>query len=138
MWWYTVGRDRSIKVPLKSYVAKAYLLPAHFITQMRYAQCERKRPWLTHLVLMLSYLTMLVLIMFFLSKMASGPKIDWSVHIFGYLGHRRARRGQRPLPAQSTAEVVGAVRALTRIRLDVPRAASGRGSDRHHPEHPAP
>jgi quinone-modifying oxidoreductase, subunit QmoC len=85
MWWFTVGRDRSVKVPLKNYVTRAYLLPAHFMTQMRYAQCARKRPWLTHLVLMLSYLTMLVLIMFFLSKMASGPKVDWSVHVFGYL-----------------------------------------------------
>ena len=97
------GRDRSIKVPLQSYVAKAYLLPAHFITQMRYAQCERKRPWLTHLVLMLSYVTMLVLIMFFLSKMASGPKIDWARAHLRLSGHRRAGRGERPLLAQSTA-----------------------------------
>ena len=34
---------------------------------------------------MLSYVTMLVLIMFFLREMASGPSIDWRVHLFGYL-----------------------------------------------------
>jgi hypothetical protein len=36
-------------------------------------------------VLMLSYVTMLVLIMFFLRQMWSGPSIDWRVHVFGYL-----------------------------------------------------
>ena len=34
---------------------------------------------------MLSYVTMLVLIMFFLEYMWTGPKIDWRVHVFGYL-----------------------------------------------------
>jgi len=46
--------------------------------------CGRKRPWAIHLVLMLSYLTLLVLIMFFLRFMQSGPAIDWRVHAFGY------------------------------------------------------
>jgi nitrate reductase gamma subunit len=53
------------------------------MTQMRYAQCDRKRPWVVHLVLMLSYLTMLLLIMLFLGYMASGPEVDWRVHVFG-------------------------------------------------------
>ncbi len=60
-------------------------LPVHFFTQPKYQQCERKRPWAVHLALMLSYVTMLVLIMFFLHEMASGPAIDWRVHVFGYL-----------------------------------------------------
>jgi nitrate reductase gamma subunit len=50
---------------------------------MRFAKCDRKRPWVVHLVLMLSYVTMLVLIMFFLKYMASGPEVDWRVHAFG-------------------------------------------------------
>jgi nitrate reductase gamma subunit len=33
---------------------------------------------------MLSYVTMLVLIMFFLGSMQAGPGIDWRVHAFGY------------------------------------------------------
>ena len=45
----------------------------------------RKRPWVIHLVLMLSYVTMLILIMFFLKRMWAGPAIDWRVHVFGYL-----------------------------------------------------
>ena len=46
---------------------------------------RRKRPWAVHLVLMLSYVTMLILIMFFLKYMWAGPQIDWRVHVFGYL-----------------------------------------------------
>jgi hypothetical protein len=37
-----------------------------------------------HLILMLSYLTMLILIMFFLHRVQHGPAIDWRVHAFGY------------------------------------------------------
>jgi heterodisulfide reductase subunit C/quinone-modifying oxidoreductase subunit QmoC len=83
MWWFTVGRDTKVHVPPSAYVKKLYLLPMHFFTQMRYAKCEKKRPWVLHLVLMLSYVTMLVLIMFFLESMWSGPAINWSVHVFG-------------------------------------------------------
>ncbi len=68
-----------------SYLAALPQLPYQFFTQVRYRQCERKRPWAIHLALMLSYVTMLVLIMFFLYQMQSGPSIDWRVHTFGYL-----------------------------------------------------
>ncbi len=90
MWWFTIGRDslgqnRTIRVPITSYITKLPLLPLHFISQKRYAQCGRKRPWAIHLALMLSYVTMLVLIVFFLRFMQSGQEIDFRVHIFGYL-----------------------------------------------------
>jgi ferredoxin len=85
MWWFTVGRDKDVHISFGAYLRKAYELPFNFLTQARYAQCERKRPWLLHLVLMLSYLTMLILIMFFLGEMAAGPEVDWRVHVFGLL-----------------------------------------------------
>lgn len=85
MWWFTIGRDKSIHVPFWVYVKRVLLLPFHFFTQRKYAQCERKRPWAIHLALMLSYVTMLVLIMFFLGFMQAGPEIDWRVHVFGYI-----------------------------------------------------
>lgn len=85
MWYFTLGRDRDARAPLASYVAALYLLPLHFFTQRKYAQCERKRPWIVHLVLVVSYVTMLVLIMFFLRDMASGPQVDWRVHVPGLL-----------------------------------------------------
>jgi ferredoxin len=90
MWWFTIGREtsgrsRTMRLSAGSYLKSVYLFPLHFISQKRYAQCERKRPWAVHLALMLSYVTMLILIMFFLEYMWSGPTIDWRVHVFGYL-----------------------------------------------------
>jgi quinone-modifying oxidoreductase, subunit QmoC len=85
MWWFTIGRDKSIHVPFTAYIRHILLLPYHFLTQRKYAQCERKRPWAIHLGLVLSYVTMLILIMFFLGFMQSGPDVDWRVHVFGYL-----------------------------------------------------
>jgi heterodisulfide reductase subunit C/quinone-modifying oxidoreductase subunit QmoC len=85
MWWKTMGRDKSVKVPPHLYIAKIFSLPWNFMSQARYAKCDRKRPWAIHLVLMLSYVTMLILIMFFLERMAAGPGVDWKVHVFGLL-----------------------------------------------------
>jgi ferredoxin len=84
MWWLTTGSNRHIQVPFGVYVKKLYTLPLHFFTQRRYAHCETRRPWVLHLWLMLSYVAMLVLIMFFLSPMQRGPAIEWSVHGLGY------------------------------------------------------
>lgn len=85
MWWFTTGSGARVKVPIGSYLRTLYLFPLHFFTQRRYRECSETRPWLIHLILMLSYLTMLVLIMFFLRQMQQGPAINWSVHAFGYI-----------------------------------------------------
>ena len=84
MWWFTMARQK-LQIPWSAYLRKAWVLPLHFLTQKRYRECGRKRPWAVHLVLMLSYLTMLVLIMFFLHAVQSGPDIVWGAHAFGYL-----------------------------------------------------
>ncbi len=85
MWWYTVGSDKEVRIPPGDYLKQFFLVPWHFFTQRRYSQCDRKQPWAVHLVLMLSYLTMLILIMFFLHRVQHGPDIDWKVHAFGYV-----------------------------------------------------
>lgn len=85
MWWFTTGGNEHIKASFWSYLKQLYALPLHFFTQKRYASCGTRRAWLLHLGLMLSYTTMLVLIMFFLKYMQAGPEIHWSFHIFGYL-----------------------------------------------------
>ncbi len=82
MWWFTTGSRKDMKVPLGTYIKHAFLLPWHFITQKRYAECDKKKPWIIHLILMLSYLTLLILIMLFLHHMHA-PETHW-VHIFGY------------------------------------------------------
>jgi len=83
MWWFTLGRDQRLKIPLSAYLRHVWLLPIHFLTQKRYRECDRKRPWAIHLALMLSYLTMLILIMFFLHWVQQGPEIHW-IHAFGW------------------------------------------------------
>ncbi|HSR12408.1 MAG TPA: 4Fe-4S dicluster domain-containing protein [Thermodesulfobacteriota bacterium] len=85
MWWFTIGRHRPNPIPLADYVKKAYLLPLHLFTQKRYAQCEHKGPWAIHLVLVLSYMSLFVLIMFFLADVQGGPAINWNFHVIGYL-----------------------------------------------------
>jgi len=85
MWWFTTGSNQKIRPSLLDYVENIYTIPLQFFTQKRYALCESKRPWLIHLALMLSYLTMLVLIMFFLETMQAGPEIRWVAHGFGYV-----------------------------------------------------
>ncbi len=84
MWWFTIGSDKEHKVGFGAYLRKLYTLPLHFMTQKRYRECDRKKPWALHLALMLSYMTMLILIMFFLEEMQGGPGINWTVHAFGY------------------------------------------------------
>ena len=85
MWWFTTGSGVNVKVPFGSYLRTFAQFPLHFITQRRYRDCDEKKPWLLHLVLMLSYLTMLILIMFFLHDMQEGPAINWTVHAPGYV-----------------------------------------------------
>jgi len=85
MWRFTMGGERRPRVPAGAYLRHLLLLPWHFFTQKRYAECGEKRPWATHLVLMLSYVTILVLVMFFLRDLQFGPEIRWSVHALGYV-----------------------------------------------------
>jgi len=85
MWWFSMGRDPRTRAPLGAYLRNFWVAPLHFFTQKRYRECHNKRPWAMHLFLVLSYLTMLVLIMFFLHAVQSGPAIDWRVHAFGYV-----------------------------------------------------
>jgi quinone-modifying oxidoreductase, subunit QmoC len=85
MWSFTMRGDRAPRVPASAYLRHALLLPLHFFTQRRYRQCKNTGPWGVHLALMLSYVTMLVLIVFFLPEMQHGPEVRWGVHVFGYL-----------------------------------------------------
>jgi len=91
MWFFVMVRGTSFPVPWWLYLKKLYLMVWHFFSQRRYAECKSTRPtkifmpWIVHLGLMLGYVIMLVLVMVFIEKLQSGPRIDWSVHIFGYL-----------------------------------------------------
>jgi quinone-modifying oxidoreductase subunit QmoC len=84
MWWITMGRDPRLRGTPGIYLHRAGTLLLHFFTQKRYSECDRKGPWRLHIVLMLSYVTMLVLIMFFLPTVQAGPRVDWRAHVLGY------------------------------------------------------
>jgi ferredoxin len=86
MWHFTMnGDEQAAPVSLAMYIRGLFLLPFHFLTQERFRECDNRRPWVNHLILMLSYLTMLILIMGFLRAMQAGPKVNWYAHFFGYL-----------------------------------------------------
>jgi ferredoxin len=90
MWWLIMN-PKEKPVSWWLYAKKIYLLPWHFFTQKRYAECESGQPgvvhipWLMHLGMMLGYVTMLILVMAFLHTLQAGPQIEWSAHVFGYL-----------------------------------------------------
>ena len=84
MWWMTMGKDKRIGATPAMYANRAWLIVMHFFTQKRYSECDKKAPWRLHIFLMLSYVSMLVLIMFFLPLMQAGPEINWAVHALGY------------------------------------------------------
>ena len=85
MWWLIMVQSREGSVPLWLYFKRIYLLPVHFVTQMRYAQCGERMSWLVHMGLVSGYVIMLVLIMVYLEPLQAGPAINWPVHVFGYL-----------------------------------------------------
>jgi len=84
MWWITMQQDPKLRATPAMYVKRAGTLLLHFFTQKRYSECDKKGPWRLHIVLMLSYVSMLVLIMFFLPLVQAGPRINWGVHALGY------------------------------------------------------
>ena len=90
MWRLTLYNERSVHIPWWLYLKWIWLLPFHFFTQKRYAECESQRatpvfmPWIIHLFLMLGYVIMLVLVMAFIEQLQAGPAINWKVHVFGY------------------------------------------------------
>jgi hypothetical protein len=81
--WRFVMKDSS--AGMGSCFAALPQLPYHLFRQAKYKQCECRHAWAVHLGLMLSYVTMLVLIMICLHSMQSGPAVDWRVHAFWYL-----------------------------------------------------
>ncbi len=91
MWRFIMQDAAKAPISFGLYLKKLYLLPVHFFSQKRYAQCDPENknsvhfPWITHLGIVLGYFTMLVLIILFLDRLQAGPEIQWPVHVFGYL-----------------------------------------------------
>lgn len=63
---FIMGKDALRSVPLKIYITEAWLLAYHFVTQKRYSECDDRRPWINHMLMVSGYVLMLVMIVFFL------------------------------------------------------------------------
>lgn len=55
------------KIPLKIYIRQAWQLILHFVTQLRFAECEDKTQWIIHLLIMTGYSTVFLLVAVFLA-----------------------------------------------------------------------
>jgi quinone-modifying oxidoreductase subunit QmoC len=52
--------------PLSIYISEAWKLVYHAATQKRYSECEQKRPWINHILLVSGYVLMFGIIVLFL------------------------------------------------------------------------
>jgi quinone-modifying oxidoreductase, subunit QmoC len=66
MWRFTMRRNGNARIPLAVYLEEAWRLPYQFFTQKRFAQCDEKRNWSSHFLLVTGYVIMLVLVVFLL------------------------------------------------------------------------
>jgi hypothetical protein len=68
MYWLIIGSDRTLHIPLKSYVQQAWKLIVHFAFQARFFHCdhESREYWYRHWMLMSGYVSMFVVIVVFL------------------------------------------------------------------------
>ncbi len=66
MWYLVILRDKSIKIPFKSYILGVKDLIIHFSTQKRFNKCDDKKYWFSHWFLMTSYVIMFTMIVGFL------------------------------------------------------------------------
>jgi ferredoxin len=63
---HLMAGEGSLKIPLSLYFKEFWTLIVHGLTQKRWRDCEGPTRWLKHLLLVAAYLTMLVLVVFFL------------------------------------------------------------------------
>ncbi|RPH62778.1 MAG: 4Fe-4S dicluster domain-containing protein [Chloroflexi bacterium] len=73
MYWLTVVKDSSVKVPLTVYLTEAWQLIYHFLTQKQFGKCDeehrgffRKARWRNHWFLVSGYVLMFALVVGFL------------------------------------------------------------------------
>jgi hypothetical protein len=58
MWWFTTGSKKDLSVPFGTYLKHVFVFPYQLFTQKRYSECDKKRPWAVHLILMLSFVAL--------------------------------------------------------------------------------
>ena len=66
MYYKVVIKDKSLKIPLWLYIKELGVALWNFVTQWRFSKCDRKTYWLSHWLMMSSYVIMFTFIIFFL------------------------------------------------------------------------
>jgi ferredoxin/energy-converting hydrogenase Eha subunit A len=59
--------DKEDQPPLMIFITEAWQLVLHIVTQKRFSECDGKKRWINHLILVFGYGTMFVLIVVFLT-----------------------------------------------------------------------
>ena len=62
MWYLTILKDKTLKVPFKLYVTNFTQVIVHFVTQKQFSKCKDRNYWFFHWILMSGYVLMFVLI----------------------------------------------------------------------------
>ncbi|MFH2141819.1 MAG: 4Fe-4S dicluster domain-containing protein [Bacteroidota bacterium] len=86
MWYKTILKDKSLKVPFVSYFIEFYRLILHFATQKRFSKCSGKTYWAGHWLLMSGYVIMFTIIVVFLPWFQTEKIYNWydPQRILGY------------------------------------------------------
>jgi ferredoxin len=67
MFLFTFQRGNRTNIPLSVFITEAWNIVYHALTQQRFSECEGKRRWVNHLIIVFGYLSMFLLIVVFLS-----------------------------------------------------------------------
>jgi ferredoxin len=67
MYYKVIIKDKTVKIPIWFYIKEIGAALVHFFTQLKFSKCERKKIyWLSHWLIMSSYIIMFALIIVFL------------------------------------------------------------------------
>lgn len=66
MFYKTILSDKSIKIPVTTYITEFWYLIYNFATQASFSKCEKKNYWIGHLLLMTGYTIMFIVVVVFL------------------------------------------------------------------------
>jgi len=77
MYIKVIIRDKSVRIPLASYVKEFWLLIYNFATQAKFSKCDKKSYWFGHLLLMTGYTILFTLIVGLLPKFQIEEIVPW-------------------------------------------------------------
>ncbi|NLJ07966.1 MAG: 4Fe-4S dicluster domain-containing protein [Sphingobacteriales bacterium] len=86
MFYFTIIKDKSVRVPFYAYFTEAWQLIFNFVSQPKFSKCDKKSYWLGHFLLMSGYTIMFIVIVGLLPRFQIEevkPWYNWQ-RILGY------------------------------------------------------